>query len=742
MKNIKHICLLILVSSFIILNQGSAQPTNTLIDGAIMTPPNAASLGKYIDIPVELSRGIPQISIPIHTLTEGNLSLPVSLSYHASGIKVAETASWVGTNWTLQAGGMVSRTVMGIPDEWDAGFYFTGDNLNLTQGQVPPENISLNVVNELQDGEADIFSFSFPGYSGKFYIKDDQVIQIPQQDLKIYFNSNNTISTGVDEEERLQSFTIVTPTGELYYFGEAPNETGDAIEYVRRSDSPTNISDMPVTWLLMKIQSPDKVHEINFTFVDETYGYMSPPSMVATRYYDDDANVQISNFDFASNFSSVDIEHFSKRLSTIETNTEFIDFIAISDRDDTKDVGTGKAKMLDSIKISSGLVGICKKFALSYSYYESTPGVTDYHEKRLRLNSVQESSCNDDINNIPAYTFEYNGNEFPGILSRATDHWGFYNGQTGNENQGQGVELNIPPTTLSTGFNTVTKGNSNRETYESYASKGILTKITYPTGGHTQFDYESNSVHSPMNMDVIEPILTFSNPCVPADLNSQPKSFSTFSNVKYRITVMTGGVGSNCPSSGTFTPTIKLYKGTDISTAMHIEDHGYDVSLDITDMLDSNDEDVREGNLTTIFPSLQLNTDYIFQLPYSNHNLKFEIFREYTESVVNRDVGGLRIKQITHHDNDPLNDNDIVKTYEYIKTGATNESSGNIYNEPEYGYVNSYTIDGIIDGTLIPYNFTLTAFTFVDNSFIPLSSYDGYHILYNRVIEKFNGNGS
>ena len=52
----------------------------------------------------------PLISIPIHTIKVGDYSLPVSLEYHASGIKVAQEASRVGLAWSLHAGGSVSRS--------------------------------------------------------------------------------------------------------------------------------------------------------------------------------------------------------------------------------------------------------------------------------------------------------------------------------------------------------------------------------------------------------------------------------------------------------------------------------------------------------------------------------------------------------------------------------------------------------------------------------------------------------
>src|SRR5687768_15138488 len=67
--------------------------------------PTAASLGKYASIPVGHYTGVPNINIPIYTISSGPLQLPISMSYHAGGIKVEEVASAVGLGWTLNAGG-------------------------------------------------------------------------------------------------------------------------------------------------------------------------------------------------------------------------------------------------------------------------------------------------------------------------------------------------------------------------------------------------------------------------------------------------------------------------------------------------------------------------------------------------------------------------------------------------------------------------------------------------------------
>jgi len=51
--------------------------------GIVYPSPTAASLGKYSDIPVSYHTGVPNISVPLYTVTEGDLQLPISLSYHA-----------------------------------------------------------------------------------------------------------------------------------------------------------------------------------------------------------------------------------------------------------------------------------------------------------------------------------------------------------------------------------------------------------------------------------------------------------------------------------------------------------------------------------------------------------------------------------------------------------------------------------------------------------------------------------
>src|SRR5688572_4843240 len=89
------------------------------LPGANVVPltPNAAELNKYTSIPVDGMTGVPSISFPLYEINTGKIKLPISLSYHASGIKVRQKATWVGLGWSINAGGVVSRGVRGKADE-------------------------------------------------------------------------------------------------------------------------------------------------------------------------------------------------------------------------------------------------------------------------------------------------------------------------------------------------------------------------------------------------------------------------------------------------------------------------------------------------------------------------------------------------------------------------------------------------------------------------------------------------
>lgn len=167
--------------------------------------PNAASLGQYADIPVSNYTGLANISIPIYTIKSGEIELPITLSYHSSGIKVAQEASWVGLGWALNAGGMISRQVRGKDDfgvetGGGSGFITYPDipNSETINDFLDEENLFYyrNTYAGNHDTEPDFFYYNFLGYSGKFIYEKRSTgslnpISILQNNLKFVHVENH-----------------------------------------------------------------------------------------------------------------------------------------------------------------------------------------------------------------------------------------------------------------------------------------------------------------------------------------------------------------------------------------------------------------------------------------------------------------------------------------------------------------------------------------------------------------------
>ena len=112
-NSINRTSLQIFLLLFVIVINGQSQ-YNYQLPPIAPASPTAQNFMRYGEIPVDLSTGVPKIDIPIYTIGTKNIKLPVSISYHASGIKVSDVSSEVGIGWVLNAGGLVSRSMLDV----------------------------------------------------------------------------------------------------------------------------------------------------------------------------------------------------------------------------------------------------------------------------------------------------------------------------------------------------------------------------------------------------------------------------------------------------------------------------------------------------------------------------------------------------------------------------------------------------------------------------------------------------
>lgn len=232
---------------------GYSQSNNAIQHTSRIIPPSptVSELGRYGLIPVGYSTGTINPNIELYTFKTQNLTLPVSLTYNSNGIKVDEIASWTGMHWSLNAGGVVSRIVR---DEADYGPEIPyPSNFNYAN----PVAISyIKSSGDLQqDTEADLFTFNFLGYTGKFvFDRNGEVICMPRNDLRIELS----------DTEGFGGFVITTPDGIKCTF-----EATESSEL--NTDGASTIMTVSA-WYLTRIEHPVG-DVINLTYAGDSYAY-------------------------------------------------------------------------------------------------------------------------------------------------------------------------------------------------------------------------------------------------------------------------------------------------------------------------------------------------------------------------------------------------------------------------------------------------------------------------------------
>ncbi len=716
--------IVILVICFRVAGQSSALNSQL---GVNIISPSASSLGKYIDVPVDLHTGIPSIDIPIYAVREGNIQLPISLSYHASGLKVMEVASWVGIGWSLNAGGVISRTVRGLPDDQVGSLNSSGGSVEgsfyrdggFSEYFAEPDVFNpVDITNFQQfgagqkDGEPDMFYFNFGSYSGQFYINEDQKpVLLPASDLSIeLILKSGGLTYGV--LDYFQGFKITTPDGTKYYFGLTENNElvgDDPIEEtgVSSSDNITTYSRVISSWYLHKIESLDGSHEINLSYEEENYGYYT----ISTAPCVPDCNDKI-----------VPIKMLFKgaRLSTITTSNVDIQFVpSATPREDLSsdvapfnpDLPNTEAKSLQEIQISSLHSDFCKSFVFSHDYFESSeapanlvPGIAyTYDQKRLKLDAVEELDCSGNLVK-PPYTFDYyQPSQVPRRLSFAQDHWGFFNGASANQTLLPSYSTNNETTTSA---GDAVLGSGIRDPAFPEMRAGSLKSITYPEGGSTTFSYQSNEVKTfPIGCTDGTPIT--SN--LIAGLGTLSAEFGDIYTLQvqeqgaFRFHLYSEGGGSG-----------SLYlDGQEI-----LVNDGSSSSVNYVRVLDAGNYQIQS----------YANSDGT-----SGTGVRGEVISCSSSSI--QLVGGLRIASITH--DDPAGGVPIVKSYSY--------EDPQLYNVPRYVFKlkNAAMSSGISHLSTLydsecwfntPGSYSVQVRTSPANTH-PLQGGQGYHIGYGKVVE-------
>lgn len=537
--------------------------------------PNAASIAQYVDYPVSHYTGIPQINIPLYEADIYGYKLPISLNYHASGIKVSQEASWVGLGWSLNVSGSISRIIKGTDDLCtiykDGSFrkgYWKGPEIAGKDIMPPIEPIYISdfydcrgsAVRLIADTEPDIFYYSFPGGSGKFIIDKSRGPLLFEKSNNVKIEIKNLFSN----HQELWYFTITTPDGTVYVFDKEEktttffdnwhlNKNSTLVNRIEdRSIIGSNSEDFISGWTLTKIILSNK-KEIKFSYVDEKI--TSPAQESLRTYYNPDGSLKNihtpttpleegCSYAMGSRYSTSKSKYDSPRLSKIEWDFGHIDFIPLY-REDLN----GTADALYSINIYKKSNELLKIIEFDYSYFnQSYSGLEKYKYiyQRLRLDRVSDKGRHIGSLFKQEYKFSYFEGNLPAKNSKNTDYWGYNNG--GNYGDNYCAKQLLDPHTVLPGA--VKTSNL------KYLKIGTLNKITYPTGGCSVYEFEENTFEK-SNWNPVPPT-------IPSEIKDYLEVYNFYSNDSFEG-----------PPSDSFTFEIKDER--DVVFKAYIENSGCEI---------------------------------------------------------------------------------------------------------------------------------------------------------------------
>ncbi|NHA07846.1 RHS repeat protein, partial [Mucilaginibacter sp. HC2] len=691
-------------------------------ENVIPASPNASAITKPGNIQVNQSTGIPQVGIPIYTWPGGNfgISMTISLDYHAGGIKVDEMASTVGLGWSLNAGGVITRTVRGVYDELPGdGFLYRSMPSNNTEGNgsgdTPhAERLFYRMNSGLIDTQNDIFNFNFNGRSGSFVLgKNNDILLLDQSRLKI-----EKFITEVNNKPVISKFIITDEMGYQYSFEDYEITTTSKYGYQGNHTS---------SWFLTKVFNPAGTDYIQIEYDNTLLSnhQISYSQTIALPVTNDGLGLSA----YMGGPSSVDIK--GKRIKKItfpdDNTVSFLYNPTIR-----QDVPTGSSdNLLQKIILSKG--GMSYGFLLAQDY--SLGG-------RATLQSVQQFGSTES-NTLKPYLFEYvNSPALPQRFNNNKDHWGYYNNNPSNDliphEYFRAPGGQYPP------FREFLGGN--RDTDPERVKAGSLTKITYPTGGYTVFEMEANTakdVWLNQNETVTVQTPPFTDRSTSSGVSSSinpsatvPFVFQGENNTSTDFTIKGNPSATACTSSG---------------CGIKFEFYNPSNQLLVTKILPFPSGDINQQTLSFSITNLIKGATYTvkcYTLNLSGYDDYVEIgWREINAgsssqivlSHVQRYVGGIRAKKIT--DYLPNTTPATVREYQYVLEDGTT-SSGALGYRPVYTYLADYDYKYDETSNEAPAYFTGYGYIIRTSSSVnDLPVINGSPVTYKRIIEKNGQNG-
>jgi len=504
-----------------LMSSASVQSLNPYLD---ITPPLAKLFERqYIDHPMDESHGLPQIEIPLYVINLDGLEIPIKLVYHAGGVKYKQHDGDVGVGWSIQASGgyRVNRELHGKPDEITDFFNITDYNRlrenTIIDGSAstrmeldrylafatsmsgPPSGFeqypSSPTVNTKFDPEYDRFTYMLPSTSGHFVINDREnnnvsIMEQHADKIKLFRNIRNYLG-----------LEIIDENGFTHLLGSKSNE--NAIEIV------WPVSQLPGTpcfqsWLIKEIKSP-LGNKLEYTYTNYLR-YLGNINREAVNYrsaISELSSYPITGANYATgNYSTPQIVNETIALPTkIKTNNISIEFV--------RSTVMYNEGMITQMKVLDSFNKPVKIINFEYSSHSDN----NWHIQLLGITIQNPQNPNE---TVERYAFQYYPNTYLNRDTASPDGWGYYNTfatikpdyikqwtdksflktpllseWTGNFSKISNIEsLSVGSHLRNCGIDMFKQKDPNKES--DIPNMFSLKKITYPTGGSSEYIYENN----------------------------------------------------------------------------------------------------------------------------------------------------------------------------------------------------------------------------------------------------------
>ncbi|WP_296684172.1 type IV secretion protein Rhs, partial [Flavobacterium sp.] len=665
------------------------------------------------------------------------MTLPISLEYDASGVKVESIASSVGQNWSLNVGGVVSRNAKAAPDEGavsasaksiiDINGYYKDYGLSkldlLLNNFSNSENARytqfvwwLEDVNAgKKDAQPDLFYFSTPEGGSKFVFNDQRKV--------VYLENTDFMIQEDFVPNYFKTWTVTSPKGIKYKYGLDTGTNFGLNNVVEKNYTNQSINEIVFdnnyiinSWFLTEISSFTSSNKIQLEYVDNNYTHttISKPivqsSFLCLPYTSMSRNCLVTAEQQYNELALYPVNTtsqnhvVSKLVSKIIAGTTQINFL-YSNRDDLTPESGVYPKRLDEIQITvinpiTQVAEITKKIKFSYTTLQSatTTGSKDVTDiKRLQLTGITEMSANEQLSK--PYTFVYNATSLPSKLSFAQDKWGYYNGNTQNPSLFPTIGITLTPNLY-----------ADRKVDLNFAKAGALEKIIYPTKGSVNFQYESHKSDVPLDVyyDINNPSPFVESISSTQSIDGINSELFTYVANESETLMITANLSYNPMGTGGCSPTSTLRAASvvDMVTNSEVASILYagattskTISLPIDKKLLI---DGRQYKLIAQGYGGANGMNYMCNICSAKID-KIPVIPIY-------DVGGLRIKKIVHKEDD----NSVIKETNYTYYQPKIVSNPKLFYQTSWDF-NNYTYFPTYY-SIVPQNANILNQTFVNNA--------------------------